>query len=313
MENKKLFTIKYVANLTGLKPPVIRAWETRYGAVSPKRTRGNRRLFCLQDVLRLKMLKRACDAGNQISQIAGSSTEELQRIVSMTGVRGSTFSADITDDEPPPPATDAYLETCLQAVIALDPVALDRHLSEAAVQLTRQAWVESLIVPLFRKIGQLWAEGRLRILNEHMATNCVRTMMWEMLRSLQHDPAAQRLVIGTPTGQMHELGALAAALATAEAGWQPVFVGTGLPSEELAAAADGFSARGVALGVTHAMDNGRAMQEIQKLRRHLGVQRHLLIKGPVNRVWDQLLERVQAHRVESWRALVRTLQTLAFP
>jgi DNA-binding transcriptional MerR regulator len=77
--------MKHVSRLTGLKPHVIRAWESRYRAVVPKRTSSNRRVYCLNDIQRLRLLKSAVDAGHQISQIANAADDELQQIVPATG------------------------------------------------------------------------------------------------------------------------------------------------------------------------------------------------------------------------------------
>jgi SAM-dependent methyltransferase len=52
MEKQNLFTMKYVCKQTGLTPHVIRAWESRYRAVVPKRSPKNRRLYSEDDVQR---------------------------------------------------------------------------------------------------------------------------------------------------------------------------------------------------------------------------------------------------------------------
>ena len=50
MKPKSLFPIRYVSRQTGLTPHVIRAWENRYGAVTPKRTDTNRRVYSNADI-----------------------------------------------------------------------------------------------------------------------------------------------------------------------------------------------------------------------------------------------------------------------
>ena len=73
--------IRVVARRTGLTPHVIRAWEKRYGAVTPHRTETNRRLYSQEDVERLTLLRRSTLLGRSIGQIAKMSTEELRRLV----------------------------------------------------------------------------------------------------------------------------------------------------------------------------------------------------------------------------------------
>jgi hypothetical protein len=45
MGDLDLYPIRYVSRQTGLTPHAIRAWENRYGAVKPKRTKTNWRII----------------------------------------------------------------------------------------------------------------------------------------------------------------------------------------------------------------------------------------------------------------------------
>ena len=49
-----MYTIKQAAARTGLNVPTIRAWERRYGVVSPTRTAAGYRLYDGTDVRRLQ-------------------------------------------------------------------------------------------------------------------------------------------------------------------------------------------------------------------------------------------------------------------
>ena len=54
-------SIGYVSLQTGLSTHVIRAWERRYQALSPRRSAGGRRLYTQADINRLRHLKRLVD------------------------------------------------------------------------------------------------------------------------------------------------------------------------------------------------------------------------------------------------------------
>lgn len=308
MERKKIFTIKYVADRTGLKPHVIRAWENRYSAIVPKRTPSNRRLYCQEDVHRLKLLKTACDTGHQISQIANVDTDELRQILKLERPGDTGVQAPIVSQTGGGGSAKDYGNQSLQAVLSLDPDKLEQTLCDAAVHLTRQAVVESVIVPLFEQIGERWKAGRLKILNEHMASNCIRNFLWDMLRCLEIASQAPVIVLGTPVGQHHELGALSAALAAAEAGWRPIYVGANLPAEELAAAVSQFNAKCIGLSVPILLDESRLKPELTKLRRYIGPQCTLIIGGRHDASWNSLLTSVGALPIDSWQELVQFLQ-----
>lgn len=310
MKRKKIFTIKYVADHTGLKPHVLRAWESRYKAIAPKRTPSNRRLYCQDDVRRLKLLKTACDLGHQISQIAGTDTDELLQILKLDRPGGPGAQAPPASQTGGGRSAEGYREQSLQAVLSLDPDKLERTLCDAAVHLPRQVVVESLIVPLFKQIGDLWNTGRLKILNEHIASNCIRNFLWDMLRCLEIAPQAPVIVLGTPVGQHHELGALSAALAAAEAGWRPIYVGANLPAEELAAAVSQFNAKCIGLSVSILLDEIRLKPELIKLRRYIGPECPLLVGGRHDTRWNFLWESVGALWVDSWQELMQYLHQM---
>jgi len=72
--------MKAVAARTGISSHTIRAWERRYGALSPARTPTNRRLYSAEDVEKLVLMRRAAEAGHSVGQIAGLTIEELRRL-----------------------------------------------------------------------------------------------------------------------------------------------------------------------------------------------------------------------------------------
>jgi PAS domain-containing protein len=56
------FSIGEVAAMVGMSAHTIRAWERRYGVLSPKRTGGNQRRYTVEDVEHLIHVKRAVSA-----------------------------------------------------------------------------------------------------------------------------------------------------------------------------------------------------------------------------------------------------------
>lgn len=63
-----LFPIRVVARLTGVNPVTIRAWERRYGLITPERTPGGHRLYSRGDVDRLRTATRLISQGMTIGQ-----------------------------------------------------------------------------------------------------------------------------------------------------------------------------------------------------------------------------------------------------
>jgi DNA-binding transcriptional MerR regulator len=74
-------SIKAVSRRTGLSPHVIRIWEKRYGAVEPRRTSTNRRLYSDAEIERLNSLRLATAAGHSIGNIATLPLRQLNSLV----------------------------------------------------------------------------------------------------------------------------------------------------------------------------------------------------------------------------------------
>lgn len=70
--------IGVVARMIGMEPVTLRAWESRYGVVTPDRSRYGSRLYSPADIGRLALVKRLVDQGHAISTVAGLSLEQLK-------------------------------------------------------------------------------------------------------------------------------------------------------------------------------------------------------------------------------------------
>lgn len=220
----------------------------RYQAVVPDRSPKNRRLYSEDDVKRLQLLKTITDAGHNISQVAQLETKELSELA-QGELSVIARKREITARLLKSADADEYLQQCLAAVLNLDPEGLERCYDQAVIDLTRPELLKAVIVPLFAEIGNLWQNGRLKIINEHMATTVTRSFLLNMLRASEVCLPAPKIVIATPAGQWRDLGALAVALTAAENGWHPLYYGPNLPAEEIAACVKQNGARALAISI----------------------------------------------------------------
>ncbi len=275
-EKAEWHPIRVVSRRTGLTPDVLRAWERRYGAVRPSRSSG-RRLYNDADVQRLRLLRRAARAGRRIGQISTLSTPALKKLVSEderamesepkpapTRLEGSKKSG-------PDEAHDlgAVLDECIGAVNDLDAAGLEAALARAMVAFGRIAAAERVALPLMEEIGSMWQEGKLRVAHEHLASAVVRSFLGDPGNGRNPGAGGAALVVATPAGQRHELGALASVTTAASGGWQVTYLGPDLPADEIAAAARMKNASAVALSIVYPADDPHLHQELRKLRRLL--------------------------------------------
>jgi methanogenic corrinoid protein MtbC1 len=190
------------------------------------------------------------------------------------------------------------VDAALTHIAELDARSLEKVLSDAAVDMPRQTFLQLVIVPLFGKIGDLWHAGKLKIINEHMASIIVRSILWDMLRAVEVAPTAPRIVIATPVGHWHEFGALASALAASESGWQAIYFGPNLPSEEIAYAVKKLDAKILTLSLCHRQNDNRLPIELTKIRRSLGSRIPIYIGGPGAVAAQKTIHKIRATVVD---------------
>lgn len=64
-----LYSISEVAQLCGINPVTLRAWQRRYGLLKPQRTEGGHRQFNDDDIKRIRSILRWIERGVPVSQI----------------------------------------------------------------------------------------------------------------------------------------------------------------------------------------------------------------------------------------------------
>ena len=182
----------------------------------------------------------------------------------------------------------------MAAVEQLDAMALETALMRARVALSHTAFIETLIMPLMQNIGELWREGALRIMHEHLASAIVRTLLGGLVTAVGLPPTAPHCIVTTPAGQWHEIGALIVASVASTEGWRVTYLGPNLPAEDIAAAAQQHHARAVALSIVYPPDDPHLPQELARLRQYLSPQVAVLVGGRAAAGYQESLQRIGA-------------------
>lgn len=277
------FRIGTVARMTGLTVWQIRIWEKRYRTVEPSRSLGGDRLYSEHDVQRLSLLKQLNDLGHAIgsmAQLPHAQLEQMLRVreerhaaargpaqrASKRGRSGQS-SARITDVTGP----------FLAAISRFDIVDAESVLAEAAGALEPTEFVCQVLLPMLHRIGHLWAEGQFSVAHEHAATAVLRTQLGALTRTFFVEENAPVAVCTTPATELHEFGALSAALYAASRGWRVVYLGPNLPAEEVCQAVKIAGARLVLVSVVRASDTAAA--ELLRLSRDLPSTVTLVVGG----------------------------------
>lgn len=306
--NEILHPIGYVARRSGLTTHIIRVWEKRYGAIVPTRTETNRRLYSDADISRLILLKKATANGHSISRVATLPDETLRSLDQATyevAKRDTVLSN-------PGMEVETYLERCKSAVPELNRHELESTLREASVVLSVPFFLERLIEPFMRWIGDSWHDGTIQIAHEHFASAAVRDILYRF-STQDTDAELPQIIICAPNGNFHEIGALLAAGAATLEGWNTIYLGANLPALEICRVALEHHVHAVGLSSTFMDDPKRLIADVQELHDLLPAKCPIFIGGEAAQQNSEALEKVGAHFVkdlQEFRNALRDCLTL---
>jgi len=275
-------SIRAVAKMTRLTQHVIRSWERRYRAVSPVRTPSKRRLYSDEEVERLILLRRLTQAGQSIGFVAQLPTDRLRELAESAGPEAVSSSGAGPSSEASPAEGESaadLVDRCMKAVKALDAGALEDTLRRAELALGAQGMLQRVVAPLAQSLGGAWRDGSITAAHEHFSSALLRTWLGRAARAYAIGALDPVLVVATPVGQMHELGAMLIAAAAANLGWRVIYLGAGLPAAEIAGAARQHAARAVALSLVYPEDDARVADELRALREALPASVKIIIGG----------------------------------
>lgn len=284
--------IAVVAERTGISQDVLRVWERRYGAVTPARDAAGQRQYTDADVRRLALLHAATRVGRSIGQVARLSTDAIAALVE------TDRAARRERIELEPEASPDVVGTAMALARALDAAGLDDTLRRSAAAMGLWAFVERVTAPLLREVGDEWHAGRLTPAQEHLVSSTLHDIITGMMRAFPRQPGAPRLLVATPAGDRHAIGAALVGAAAALEGWNVLHLGADLPAPEVADAAKAAGVRAVALSVVFVSDRERTIEEMRTLRKRLPAGVALIAGGAGARALAKELAGIDV-RVES--------------
>ncbi len=300
--------MKVVTRRTGLSPHVLRVWEKRYQAVSPTRNETNRRLYTELEIEKLELLAKLTTLGHSIGRIAGLEVPELRQMLeSEASAKAESAHADTEHG-----AADIapHLARSLEAVRAFDIAGLEDVFDKASVTLGYSGFLERLMVPLLHHLGDEWHQGLITTAQEHAASAFIKDYLARTVRTYSFHAGAPSLLVATPAGQLHELGAIIVANLARKAGWNVIYLGASLPPEDIAGAALRMKARAVALSIVYPHDDPNLPADLLRLRKLLPKNVPLLVGGRAADGYAKTLAEIGALTRDSLAETIATLEQL---
>lgn len=239
--------------------------------MSPARSAGRQRRYSDEDLRRFVLLAEATSSGRSIGTIATLPTSELEQLVARDRAEGAVPTA--------PNRTGGAIAIALGHIKALDAFSLDSFLRRAIADNGLPWFIEEFVPSLMHAVGDGWAARELTIAQEHLASAATRAVIVTAAHDLRTSSNAPRVLVATPSGDLHAVGAaLAMAAATLE-NWRVIYLGADVPALEIANSVTASGARAVALSAVYTDDAKKFVDELAELRAALPLSIPIYVGG----------------------------------
>jgi DNA-binding transcriptional MerR regulator len=203
---------------SGVSVELLRAWERRYGLLTPARTEGGFRLYGAEDERRVMLM------GEHLA--AGLSAAEAARL--------ALASPPAAEPEPPDGArVEQHGDALRDALDRFDEPGAQAVIDRAVAEFTLDAVLREIVLPYLHELGDRWARGEASIGQEHFAASVIRGRLLGFGREWGAGSGPRALLACVP-GEVHDLALICFGLALRSRGWRITYLGIDTPVSTLA-------------------------------------------------------------------------------
>lgn len=210
-----VYSISSVSTMTGVNPVTLRAWERRYGLVSPARTDAGHRLYAEEDIERIKLILGLLDEGIAISRV-----KEALRIAA---------EREVAPSEEGKGPWQQFQGDMQEAVDSFDEATLERVYNESMSLYPVEVVTRLLLIPLLEMLGERWMKSDTGIAEEHFFSVFMRNKLGARFHHRNLQNTGPKVVAACLPGEQHEFGLLLFALAANARGYRIILLGSDMP------------------------------------------------------------------------------------
>lgn len=269
---------------TGVPVETIRTWERRYGFPTSQRNDAGHRIYGVDAIEHLRLITAVLAQGYRPSQLRDLTQEDLENLLERSLPEEVARVPEAIPTAQPNKETVSragrpWLDHWMTAVASLDRERLENLFRAEFTRMEAITFLEERIGPFLVELGASWATGRLSVLHEHFASECVREYLVSSWRPMSDTARGEPVVLGTLSGEQHCLGLHMVALVIALSHKRVIFLGANTPVGDLAAAAEQCGAQAIAVSISSSAHRGSTRAFLQDLTEMVPPGVEILIGG----------------------------------
>ncbi len=269
MNHRPAMNISTVERDTGIGKDTLRVWERRYGFPRPARDGNGERVYPVEQVDRLRLMKRLIDHGHRPGRLFAASEEEF----------ASFCNACAAKKDAAPGQGESVVQQAIRLIKANDLLALRLALNQAMMRLGLQTFVIDVVAPLNQAVGEAWMTGELQVFEEHLYTEQMKSLLRQAIGSLPPGGGSPRILLTTLPEEQHLLGLLMVEALLALDGATCISLGTQTPLFDIQMAAVAHQAEIVAVSFSSAFPARQVAPLVKQLRQLLPAGIELWVGG----------------------------------
>lgn len=220
-----MLRIGELSRRVGVSEHVLRAWETRYGLLSPARSTGGFRLYSEDDENRVRRMQSHLADGLAAAQAASAAIAEDQPATI------SRRSLAVIDAAP-----QADLAECAaslaQSLDEMDEPAAQAVLDRLFTDFTVETVLRDVLMPFLHELGVRWEQGATSVAQEHFASHVIRGRLAGLSRGWGNGRGPQAL-LACPPDEAHDLALLVFGIVLNRRGWRVRYLGASTPLQDM--------------------------------------------------------------------------------
>lgn len=271
----EMIPIREVCKATGVNPVTLRAWERRYGLITPHRTEKGHRLYTEANIRQIQDILLWLSRGVTVSQVKPLLDNPIPTENDLNSPWG------------------ALRQTLIEAIIAFDVAVLNQQIDRAFRLYSTAELCINMLEPVLLQLQQRWQGQFGSQLEEVFCNSWLRTKLAVALEQGNARATSGPVILASLSDEHCEMGLWLLALMLSADGYRIDMLEWDVPASELSLFSDQRLPVALVLFSSQALSGAQLRRQLPRLGQHL--PDILMMAGPAAMIHADELSELDIH------------------